>query len=257
MLSTLLVLSLAGAPAPELALLCTEPQGPVTELRFQPVGVVGVAPAAARFEHLPGESVQGAVVPGRRAVVAVAPTVPSKDLSFASTLFLLEAQQPARALADRVQHVARPLVTTKGRVFVARGRAGAPDFDARRTLRVDALTLDEVDLRTGAARTVYAFEGYALFPVGEWRGALLVHRVGPAGGALFTVHPDALGVVELGPLPPTARDLVLDPRGGALLFTAHDGGEHWEVLRQDLASAARVVLHRGASMAALPVVLPD
>lgn len=262
-MSLLLTTALLFAAAPpEVALLCTAPQEPWTELRFQPLGASSLARAATRLPHVGGESVQGAVLPGRRAVVAVAVAEPSKDLSFASHLFLLAPGAPPRDLADRVLLGARPWVTARGRVFVARGRAGALDFDARERLRLDDLSLDEVDARADAgkaarpARTVFSFTGYALFPVGEWRGALVVYAVSPQGGALLAVHPDALGVTRLSQVPPLARDFALDEQAGALYFTQGAADGAWEVHRLALDSGALEVLARGESMALLPTLFP-
>ena len=53
----------------------------------------------------------------------------------------MEPGQPAVTLCDRVFHASTPLVTSDGRVFVERGRAG-PTAEGR--LRVDELTIDEV-----------------------------------------------------------------------------------------------------------------
>lgn len=248
---------LAAAP-PEVALLCTAPQEPWTELRFQPLGATALAPPAVRLAHVGGESVQGAALPGRRAVAAVAVVEPSKDLSFSSHLFLLTPGEAARDLADRVQLGARPYASSRGRVFVARGKAGSADFDPRVSMRVDQVSLDEVDLRAEGRppRTVFSFQGYALFPLGEWKGALVLYAVSPEGGAVLSVHPDALGVTSLARVPPLARDFALDERAGALYFTQGAPDGDWELHRLALDSGELRALAKAPSMALLPTLFP-
>lgn len=254
---SLAALTLLAAAPPEAALLCTAPQEPYTELRFQPLGQAEPAPTVARLPHVAGESVQGALLKGRRAVVAVAVAEPRRDLSFASRLYLLEPGAAPKELADRVLLGARPFVSSQGRVFVTRGAAGPLDFDPRLRLRVDALTVDEVDPRSGKVRTVLAFEGYAAFVFGEHKGALAVYRVGPEGGELLTVHPDALGVTPVAKVTPLARDFAVDARAGAFVYTQGDAEGRWWVESLEVATGKARVLARGESMALLPTVFPD
>ena len=246
MVTSLFLLLLAAAP--DVALLSTAPDAEVTELRFQPLGQTRLAAPVARLIHLPQESVLGAVVPGTRSVVAIAATEPHKDLSFASSLFLLEANKPTRVLCDRVALGTRPLVTVDGRVFVQRGRPTE-----------DRLTVDEVDLRTGHTREVLAFNGFTTFLAGSLGRELLVYRVGPQGADLIAVHADALGVRVLIPsMQPLARDFALAADNKSLLYTQGDaatGG--WYLERLDLQSLTRTRLAEGPTMALLPTPLPD
>ena len=247
---TSLSLVLLLTATPEVAVLSTAPDSEVSELRFQPLGETTVAPVAARVFHLPRESVLGALVPGTRQVLAVVATANQKDLSFASSLFLLEAGKPARLLADRIALSTRALVTPEGRVFVQRGRPGED--------RIDALTIDEIDLRTGRAREVLAFSGYTAFLAGHLGRELLVYRVGPQGADLIAVHADALGVRVLIPkLVPLARDFALSADGRSLVFTEGDPSGHWFIERLDLLTLARSLLAEGTTMALLPTPLPD
>lgn len=253
----LAALTLLAAAPPEAALLCTAPQEPWTELRFQPLGQTEPAPAVARLLHLAGESVQGAVLMGRRAVVAVAVAEPRQDLSFASHLYLLEPGAAPKDLADRVLLGTRPFVSSQGRVFITRGTAGSLDFDPRARLRVDALSVDEVDPRSGKVRTVLSFQGYAAFVFGEHKGALAIYRVGPEGGEFLTVHPDALGVTPVAKVTPLARDFAVDARAGAFVYTQGDAEGRWWVEALEVATGKARVLARGESMALLPTVFPD
>lgn len=249
MVTSLCLLVLATAP--DVALLSTAPEAEFSELRFQPLAQTQLAPVAARLFHLPRESVLGAVVPGTRQVLVVAATASQQDLSFASSLFLLEAGKPARLLADRIALSTRPLVTSEGRVFVQRGRAGEN--------RIDALTIDEIDLRTGRSREVLAFSGSTAFLAGNLGRELLVYRVGPQGADLIAVHADALGVRILIPkLAPLARDFVLTADGKALVYTQGEPSTgRWFIERLELATLARSRLAEGGTMALLPTPLPD
>jgi hypothetical protein len=244
-----LVLLLAAVP--EVALLSTGGEAELTELRFQPVGSSPLAPIVARLTHLPRESVLGALIPNSRQVVAVAVTEPRKDLSFASSLFLLEAGKAPRLLVDRVALATRPLVTAEGRVFVQRGRATEN--------RVDALTIDEVDLRSGRTRQILAFDGSTAFLAGSIGRELLVYRVGPLGADLIAVHVDALAIRTLIPkLTPLARDFALTADTHALLFTQGDPlTQRWFIERLDLSTLTRTRLAEGPTMALLPTPLPD
>jgi hypothetical protein len=249
LLTALTVSLLAGTP--EVAVLSTAPESEVTELRFQALGDSKLSPVAGQLVHLPRESALGAMIPGTRSVVVVAATAWQQDLSFASSLFVLEPGKAARVLADRVAISTRPLVTADGRVFVQRGRPGEG--------RIDSLTIDEIDVRTGRAREVLAFSGYTAFLAGSIGRELLVYRVGLRGADLIAVHADALGVRVLIPaLPALARDFAETADGRALLFTQGEpNGTRWFVERLDLTTLALTRLGEGPTMALLPTPLPD
>jgi len=249
MVTSLALLLLAAAP--EVALLSTGPDAELTELRFQPLGEARLVAAVARLPHVARESVLGALIPTSRRVVATAVTEPRKDLSFASSLFLLEPNKPARVLCDRVALGNRPLVTADGRVFVQRGKPGEN--------RVDALTIDEVDLRTGRTREVLAFTGYAAFLAGSLGRELLVYRIGTTGADLVAVHADALGVRVLIPsFAPLARDFAVSADGKSLLYTQGDPlTGRWFIEKLELQSLTRSKLAEGPDMALLPTPLPD
>ncbi len=256
-MSLVLTLILAAAP-PEVALLSTAPAADATELRFQRVGAADLAPVAARFTHLEGETVLGAVLPGRRVVLAAAPLAPARDVSFSASLVRLETGQPARVLVDRVAYSTRPLVTAEGRVFVQRGVAGRAPADLA-SPRVDALAVDEVDPDSGRARTIFAAEGSTTFLAGALGREVLVYVVAPAGARLVAVHADSLAVRTLLPsMEPLARDFVVDAPRKRLLFTQGDPQtRRWHVVELDLVTLASKTLASGATMALVPAVLPD
>ena len=246
MVTSLFLLLLAAAP--DVALLSTAPDSEVTELRFQPLGDLHLAAPVARLSHVPQETVLGTLIPGTRRVVATAVAEPHRDLSFASSLFLLEANKPARLLCDRVALSTRPLVTVDGRVFVQRGQPTE-----------DALTIDEVDLRTGHTRELLSFHGSTAFLAGSLGREVLVYRVGPQGADLVAVHADALGVRVLIPsMQPLARDFAVAADGKSLLYTQGDSSTgQWYLERLDLQTLTRTRLAEGPTMALLPTPLPD
>lgn len=246
----LFVIPLLLAATPEVAVLSTQPGTGLTELRWQPVGARQLAKPLALVSHLEDATALGATLPGSRTVLVTASAEPKKDLSFASWLWALEPGQPAKVLAKNLSISTRPLVTSQGRVFVQRGVAGEAALGEP---RVDALTIDEVDLRTGVLRTVYATKGFTTFLAGEHDGRLLVYVVAPTGASLVAVHPDALSVTVLSSdLGGPARDFV---RSGDLLAYAFGDAElgTWRLATIDLSSGARVVRDGGVrDMARLP-----
>jgi hypothetical protein len=227
------------AALPEGAVLSSA--GSEAELRFQRIGSETLAEAAARFSHVDGSTVVGALLPGRRVVVATATLDANPDPSWASGLVRLEAGKPARVLVDRVNVASRPIVSPDGRVFVARGRAGiepapapssiAPAPSSVDSLRVDALEVDEVDVETGATRRVHTSMGYLTYLVGLWGRELIIYEVGPGAASLLAVHVDSLGVRRLVPsMAPLAHDFVIDERSARLIYTQGTlGREAWTI----------------------------
>lgn len=199
----------------------------------------------------------GSVLPGTRVVVASAVMQPRGDLSFGSVLVRLEAGQPARQLVDRVAYGSRPLVTTEGRVFVSRGRAGNAPDPVRGAMRVDALTIDEVEPRTGRARVVYSTEGFVTFLAGAVGRELIIYEVHVSGARVFALHQDTGAVRSILPtLVPMARDFVVDAPRGRVLFTQSTAAG-WEVQEVSLTTGATQVLAKGPEVTLLPTVLSD
>lgn len=236
------LLSLLAA-APEVVLISTPGDGESSELRFQRPDAE-LTQSVATFSHVKRSTVLGALLPGTRTVLAIAQTFNARDPSWAATLLKLEAGKAPVTLTDRVAHSTRPLVTRDGRVFVQRGREGPG--------RVDAITVDEVNPRTGATRTIHSFDGFTAFIAGAFEGEVLLYRVGPSGADLVAVHRDALGVRLLAKLEPMARDFTSDGKG--LFFTTADA-EGWLVARVDLRTGAFTTLARAKHVAALPTVI--
>ncbi len=247
------LLSLLAA-APEVALLSS--QGEVAELRFQPLGAATLAEPVARFSHAEGSAVLGSLLPHSRVVVATAAMKARGDLSFASSLLRLEAGKPARVLADQVPYGARPLVTIEGRVFIARGVAG-PDLGDR--MRVDALSVEELDPKSARSRTVYSVAGFVTFLVGALGRELVIYEVTPGRARLIAVHVDTLGVRVLLPsMEGSAHDFVVDvPRHRVLFTQGTQGSERWSVEEVDLLTGTSKRLADGPEVTLLPAVLPD
>ncbi len=248
-----------------LALLAGRPGAEHTSLYLAPVGGSGAALApVATFGHLPGAAVRGAVLPGSSTVVAIADTAPTRDASFAASLFLLRPHAPPERLVDGVVHASRPLVTPAGRVFVSRGLAG-PETDALgsksapASMRIDQLSIDEIDPETGATRPVLSYTGFLAFLAGSFDNEVLVYRVGPAGADLVGVDADSAKVrVILGDLLPFARDFSVDEAARRIVFEERDeaSSSTWVVDEANLESGARKRLYQSATAALAPHLWP-
>jgi hypothetical protein len=249
-----------AASGPLVALLVTRPSAGYTSLVIERAGESAAPAPVARFDHAEGAAVKGAILPGASVVLAVADTATTRDLSFASSLFRVEPHRPAERLCDGVVHASRPLVTSAGRVFVSRGSAGPePTAALKAAGREDALTIDEIDPATGAARTVHSFAGYLAFLAGEHGRELLVYRVGAAGADLIGVNEDSGDARVIAPsMLPFARDFSVDPGRGAVVFEERDERDSrtWVVDRMDLATGARTRLATSQNLALAPSVWP-
>ena len=251
----------AAAPpeihGPRVALFATFPGAELTSLYLVQAGG-GADPApVATFGHLPGAVVRGAVVPGTPYVLATADTTPTRDGSFNASLFRLQPHTPPEVLVDRIVYASRPLVTPAGRVFVSRGSPG-PALEGR--LRVDPLTIDEVDLATGQTRAVHAEQGHLLFLAGATAREIVLYRVLPDHADIVAIDPDSGAVRSMVKnLPPFARDFSIDARGQKLVFQGrHETNSRtWVVDEIDLASGRARRLFSSPSMTLAPAVLPS
>jgi hypothetical protein len=255
MFGALLALSLAASP--EVVLLSS--RGDVAELRFQPLNATELSAPVARFTHGEGSAVLGSLIPRTRVVVASATMKSEGDLSFANSLIKLEAGKSPRVLAEGLVYGSRPLVTAEGRVFVSRGVAGVEPNDARDSLRIDQLSVEELNLTTAARRVVYSSRGYVTFLAGVFGRELVIYEVAPAGARLLAVHVDTLAVREVLPsMMALARDFVIDAPRNRVLFTQGEPfGDRWFVEQVDLRSGDRKRLADGPEVTLLPTVLAD
>jgi hypothetical protein len=251
----------AAPSAPTVAILATPPGAARTTLHLVSVGGAKAGPSLATLQHLSDAVVRARVVPRTRLVVATADTSPSRDRSFNASLFRIRPGAEPVALCDGVVHASSPLVTSEGRVFVSRGVAGqepSPDDNLAR-LRVDALTIDEVDLATGAIRTVHRYTGHLAFLAGAWNGELVLYRVSPGSADIALVDPDSGATRVIAPsIPPFARDFSIDAAAGALVFQERhetDPGT-WVIDRIDLARGKRTRLEASSSHGLAPYAWP-
>lgn len=251
-----------AAPAATVALLATTPGAAQTTLHFAAIGALKASPPLAVLRHLPDATVRASVVPGTTVVVATADTRPTRDASFNASLFRLAPKAEPALLCDRVVHASRPLVTAAGRVFIARGVAGpepSPDDHGAPGLRVDTLTIEEVDPRTGAARVVHTHRGYLVFLAGAWNGELILYRVAPGHADLVAVNPDSGAERAVAPsILPFARDFSIDAAAGALVFQERDEADPgvWVIDRLDLATGKRLRLATSANNGLAPHTWP-
>ena len=244
---------------PTVALLATRPGALHTSLYLAPAGGSETSAPVATFTHLAGAVVRGSVIPGTSIVLATADTKPTRDLSFNASLLRVAPHEPPEALCDGVVHASRPLITRSGRVFVSRGAPGPVNAAAPAEMRVDALSVDEVDPATGALRPIHTMSGYLAFLAGSIGSEILLYRVAPAGADIVAVDADTGSVRPILPsLPPFARDFSVDEGARALVFQGrHETDSRtWVVDRVDLASGKRSRLYEGSSMSLAPHVWP-
>src|SRR5690349_10553494 len=149
------VLLLLAAAPPEVAVVSTSGAADFSELRFQRPGSDALTAPVARFSHVAGSTVLSALLPRTRIVLAIAQTADVRDTTWSASLVRLAAGAEPLTLADRVAISTRPLVMSDGRVFVQRGRG-------------DSITIDEIDPRSGASRTIHSFSGFTAFIAGAF-----------------------------------------------------------------------------------------
>lgn len=247
-----LPLLLALAQTPTVTMLSTSPEQGITRLRMQRIGQPLVEPVC-HFNHLPGATVHGVLVPGTQLVAATAQVTPNRDASFAGALFVLEAGKESRQVADAVVVPSAPLAMRPGKVVVQRGVAGASEH------RIDGLWLEEFDVSSGAGRVIYRDQAFLTLPIALLGNELLVYVVGPEGARIDAVELNHLSVRRvLETMEPMARDFTLDVTGGRLYFTQADrANQGWQVIRLDLYRGTQRTVARSESMALLPTLFPD
>lgn len=246
--------SAAAPEPPSLVLLATRGTEPRTGVYVVPPGTARLPPPIAVVEHLPDAAVRGALVPGRDTVLVVADRAPVRDHSFDASLLRVEPGRAALPLCDRVDHASRPLVTAGGRVFVARGRPGPARPDG---YRIDELTVDEVDLASGATRVVFSGRGQHVSVQGAVGGELVLYLVGATDAALLAAPMDggAPRTIVSG-LAPFARDFTVD--GARVIFQTRDEARRdlWVIDRVDVRTGARERLVTAAVQHLAPFAWP-
>lgn len=242
--------ALIAAHPHEVAVLSTD--GDALEVRWQPL-TTPLAEPLARLPVVADESFHGATLPSRALVVVRVPQAQT-DLSFAATCSVIVAGQPERVLADQVVRASRPFVIGE-RVFVTRGRPGLP---SREAFRVDALTITELDWKTGRQRSVLGSLGFWSHLAGAIGRELIVYSAGPSGARLEAVHIDTLAVRTLiAAMPALAHDFAIDAAHRAVFFTITEpAAPRWRLDRVAVDTGARSTLVSGPEVTLLPTVLP-
>ena len=252
-----------GAVVPRVAVVVTPPGSGTSSLYFaSAAGSAGSARSPSRalatVRHLRDGSVRAALLPHGSTVLVSAPVTPGRDPSFDGGLFALRPDAGAQPLCAGLVHASSPAVTDDGRVLVSRGEAG-PVSPESSTMRVDALSVDEVDLGTGALRPVHAYSGYLAYLAGTFHDEVLLYRVGPGVADVVGVQLDSGTVRSVVPtLVPFARDFSVDAERGVLVYrNRHETDAHrWVVDEVDLASGRARRLFAGASFALAPHAWP-
>ena len=151
-----------------------------------------------------------------------------------------EAARAPVELCDRVFYASHPLPLASGEVAVERGVAGAPIAGR---VRVDELTIDAVDPRTHATRTLLVTTGFEAHLAALAGDEIVVYLVQPGVASLRAVDwRSGRQRVILPSLPPYAHDFSVE--GAALVVHNRDDvrRERETVERIDLATGARTRL---------------
>jgi hypothetical protein len=240
--------------APELALVATQPGSRQSDVLFVRDGE---APrVVARLSHLPDAEVKATL--SGRTVLAIADVDATGDGSFGAALQRIDERQEPVLLADRCVHASRPWATGAGQVLVQRGRAG-PEPQARSSgagLRVDALSIDAIEIATGHARELTSFSGYITHIAGLWRHHAIVYRVTTGHADLVALDLSSGELRVLVPeVAPFARDFAIDDVEGELYFTNRDD-RGWMIERLPLSGGARRIAARARGPWAKPAPWP-
>jgi hypothetical protein len=244
--------------APVVALLAGEPDATRTHVVLCRPGSNGAPATVGSFEHVRGAVTRGVVLPHSSVVLAVTDVAAMRERSWAGGLIRVEPGQPPRLLVDRVYHATRPLVSDATHVLVQRGVAGSEPTDTKR-LRVDALSIDEIDADTGAVRTLHTWSGYETHLAGMLDREVIVSRVGPGGAELVAIDRDALSVRTIvGSWPAMARDFSVDTQTRELVVQqwTDTPQRQFTVERVDLANGTRKVVGTSRSADMLPQAWP-
>jgi hypothetical protein len=249
------------APNVHLVFAHGEVDGLSTEVAIaaiDPSKNVASVSSLASIGHTKGSPIRGAVL-GSVAFVVAQEEGP-RGTTYDGALLRVESGKVTK-LVGQVMRAATPIVTSSGRVLVARGVDGddPPQAEAQKlTLRTDQLTIDDVDPVTGAARTLWKGQGYQAFLATSAGNEVVVYHSAPGGASILALDP-ATGATR--PLwtnaVPFARDFSFDRTHGALVFVdlAMDG-RTYEILSLDLASGARKSLYSTTNEHAMPFALP-
>ena len=225
MLRRMRVVAIAVAVAALAAVVATGPRA--LERAAPPSPPSDAAVDAARFAgaHLPGATVKSARL-ATGALVAVADRANLFDRSWGSSLLLAEGARDPIELCDRVFYASHPLPLPSGEIVVERGVAGV---ELAGRVRVDELTLDAVDPRTHATRTLFATTGFEAHLAALAGDELIVSLVQPGVASLRAIDwRSGRERVILASLPPYAHDFSIATDGSGALVVQNRDDEHPE-----------------------------
>jgi hypothetical protein len=253
----------ARAARPQLlAVLVGRPGEPSTALHLvDPARASGrslpLGPAVATVAHPPLATIRAAVQGD--GVVAVIDQATRGDRSFASSLVRVHPGAAPTSLIAGVVHASRPTPRPGStEVLVSRGAAAV---DPATGARDDRLSIDAIDVATGAARTVMTDRGSLLFVAGVAGAEAIVYRVDARGKAALVAVDLASGRRRalVADLPPFARDFSIDGAAGRLVFQNRHRSDaaRWVVESVALDTGVASVLHEDASMQLAPHLWPD
>ncbi len=234
-----------AAPTPAtLAVAHGALDGTTTEVGLVTIGLGSGTPSMAplgSIDHVKGSAIRGAVSGATVLVTAEEPA--PKGTSYPTALHRIDGG--ARRLCGGLTRATGPLVVD-GHVLVSRGLDGPEPLPGPATesltLRIDTLTLDEVDPTTGATRTVWTGAGYQAFLAGALGREAIVYLSQPSGATLFALDVTTLATRTLGVVEPFARDFSVDVARRALVFANGTPTGRWQVESLDTTTFARTVL---------------
>ena len=211
----------------------------------------------ATIHHAPNVPIRGDVLADRQSVViAFEPEGADPRDDFSTEVHRVD-RQGVKRLAGGLYRATRPFVTKTGAVFVERGQAGGASLGLQAKageLRVDRLTIDELDPETGALRQVVLWSGFTMHLVGEWRDALVVYRVGPHGADVSLIRIDDGSILAGLPIAPFARDFVIAGDHVALSNRDPIVDQRWVLSSIDLKTFAVATLGQAYGQSPIPFV---
>ena len=223
--------------------------GETTTIGFATIDATGngKVDAVGWLTHPPGSARRGVAMADQEVAFVVVAEPGDRRSSYANALYRVE-KGASKRLCGGIAKASTPIVTSGGRVVVARGIDGPEpnDLESKQLLlRVDALTIDDVDPVTGNITNLWTWSGYQAFlgarVVSAGREEIAVSLATRTGASLFALDPTTKGTrVLAAAVPPYARDFSFDPVRGAIVFAdlVKPFDPTCNVLSLDLASLA-------------------
>ena len=249
--------SVPAIAAPATIVLQGDPESGGTDVVLRVPGRSESTRVLGHVSHAPGSARRGVSIAWHGALatlVVVAEDESRNGSTYNSALFRVSGGTVTR-LVGGLTDASAPLVTNSGLVLVQRGHDGPafePSENGPRALheRTDALSIDAVDLDTGATRTVWSGEGQIAYLATPMSGdEACVFHVSNAGGELIALDA-AHGTTRtlLATMSPLARDFSFDPVRNEVLYARAEryGSDTYEIVAVNSAGDVRTLL-RAAS----------